>query len=53
MNKIVGPDGITKNQSACATGATFKPGRLYGEALLAYTFTAASRVKRKCYYIRR
>jgi len=53
MNKIVPPDEITKNQSACANGAKFKPGRQKGEAILAYTFTAAFRVKRKCYYILR
>jgi len=51
MNKIVSRDEITKNQSACANGATFKPGRLNGEGILAYTFTAVFRVKRKCYYI--
>jgi len=53
MNKINAPDEITKNHSACANGAKFKPGRRNGQALLAFTFTAASRVKWKCYYILR
>jgi hypothetical protein len=51
MNKIVAPAANAKNQSAWVIGAKFKPKRRNNEALLAYTFTSACRVKRKCYYI--